>query len=222
MIRYVTSQEMERLEREAEERFGISTLILMENAGRSVAESIERTFAHAFRRILVVCGPGNNGGDGFVAARHLRNKGYDVSVVLFGDAAKLKPDAVANLNIIRNAKIFLVINPDMNRFRKRLAHSDLIVDALFGTGLRRDLNDPYPAVIKAVNRSHKKVVCIDIPSGIDADTGQSRRLAVKGNLTVTLGHPKMGLLRGEGRGHAGAVLVGDISLPRRHTRKARR
>lgn len=210
---------MRELEKEAVERYGISTLILMENAGRSVAEGIERIYGTAFRRVAVLCGPGNNGGDGFVAARHLWNRGYDVTVVLCGHPARMKPDAAVNFTIVSRMGIPLLQNPDPGALRRVFEQAELVVDALFGTGLKEKLEPPYPAVIRELNRAQKKVVAVDLPSGIDADTGEKRGEAVRSHLTVSLGYAKVGLLAEPGAAHAGPTYIGDISAPRKEEPK---
>ena len=119
-------------------------------------------------------------------------------------------------------KIPFLQNPDFKALRKKINASDLLVDALFGTGLKRKLSEPYATVIREINRNGKKVVSIDIPSGIDADTGERRGYAVKSDLTVSLGYSKVGILYREGRSHSGPTVVVDISIPyhrRRHRLK---
>lgn len=209
----VTAAQMRRMEKEAEKKYGISTLILMENAGRSVAEAIARHYPDKNKRILILCGKGNNGGDGFVAARHLVNGGYPVRVLFWGDVSRLSPDAGRNYEIVRSMRIGLVPNPPKDRLKLLLGGQDVLVDALFGTGLKRNLEEPYLGVIRAVNDAGKPVVSVDLPSGIDADNGEVRGAAVKARVTVALAFIKKGLTRGDGPRHAGRILIGDIGLP---------
>jgi NAD(P)H-hydrate epimerase len=219
----ITVKKMQELEMMAEEKYGISALILMENAGRSIADAVDQIYGKRYRKIILLCGKGNNGGDGFVAARHLHNRGYWVSVVLFGDPDRLTADATVNFTIVKKMKIPLKII-SVNRGQRirqlewkvgpSLRRAELVIDALFGTGLREDLEEPFLSLIQFVNDSHKKIVSIDVPSGLDADTGEIRGAAIKADCTVTLGFAKQGLRRNFGREHCGGIVVGDISLPR--------
>jgi hydroxyethylthiazole kinase-like uncharacterized protein yjeF len=204
---------MQLLEKKAEKRFGIPTLILMENAGRSVAEQIHRDKFRRGKKILVICGQGNNGGDGLVAARHLQNFGYHVRVLSYANQSKLKPDTALNMRMVRRMGIPVCRKPSLKKLRRFVAESATVVDALFGTGLSRDLNFDMISIINEINRKAKHVVSIDVPSGIDADAGVSRGAAVRADQTVTLGIAKHGLFKSKGRIYAGRVVIGDISFP---------
>ena len=211
---YVTSEEMRGLEREAGEKYALSPLILMENAGRSVAEAIGRLYGPPPKRVLVVCGQGNNGGDGSAAARHLWNQGFEVEVALYGDAGGFKPEAAANHEIARKMGIPTASHPPMGTLKERLGKADLVVDALFGTGLKRNLGRPHTDIIRLMNESGRKIVSIDLPSGLDADSGDVRGAAVKAAHTVSLGYSKVGLIHNSGPKHSGLIVWGDISLPK--------
>ncbi len=226
-MKTVTRDEMRALDRRASEEFGIPSLLLMENAGRGVADlALSERFSEnrSEGTIVVFCGKGNNGGDGLVAARHLYNRGFAMKVLLFAGPQTLKGDAAVNFQIISKMKIPCVIlseAKDLARFfapngaqNDILASSDLIIDALFGVGLHAPLEGMDAKAVDAINQSGRRVLAVDIPSGLDADTGEVRGVAVKASITATLGAVKQGLLRGAGPLHAGKICVVDISLPK--------
>ena len=228
-MKAVTAEEMRALDRRATEEFGIPSLLLMENAGRGIADLI---CSLSFPKIIIFSGKGNNGGDGFVAARHLHNRGLQVKVLLLADPAQLKGDAALNFEIISKMKIPVVIlmpEVDPKGLLRGESHkilrsaqeamlrdamtADLIVDALFGTGLRAPLEGLEALAVQAMNQPGCRVLAVDIPSGIDSDTGEVRGIAVKAEMTAALGLAKQGLLRGEGPRHAGEIRLLDIGLP---------
>jgi hydroxyethylthiazole kinase-like uncharacterized protein yjeF len=213
-LKVLTTKQIIRREREAETRFGILPLILMENAGRAVADEIESTYARC-KTIICLCGKGNNGGDGFVAARHLKNRGYHVRVVQYGELKHMKADAYRNFLIVKKMKIPLMRNPSLARLRRMLKGADLIVDALFGTGLSRDLRLPWTAILQEINRARRRVVSIDIPSGLNSDTGKVQGEVIRASMTITLGFAKMGLFKGFAKHCKGKLIVADISFPKR-------
>lgn len=195
-------------------------IVLMENAGRAVAEAALQVLDGAEEgsgRILVVCGKGNNGGDGFVAARHLQNWGFLVSVWLSHPVEEVKGDARTNLEIVLKMKGLPVriITPESSweEFRASLPGAALIVDALLGTGLTRPVGPPMDAMVGAINESGRPVLSIDVPSGLDADTGEVLGCCVRAARTVTLALMKKGLLERRGPEMAGALSVADIGLP---------
>ena len=222
-INQLTNQEMRQLshqdlDRIAIERYGIPSLILMENAGRGIAELAARMLKKRLRKVLVVSGKGNNGGDGFVAARHLANQGFPVKVILLAHPKDLKADPEINFNILRKMKIPIVVvtSPRKLRGAKRVIEEcDLIVDAIFGVGLKRSVSGLFYDVIFQLNASKKQILAVDIPSGLDGDSGKVLGIAVRARATGTLGVLKRGLCRGEGRKLAGKVTVLDISIPKK-------
>jgi NAD(P)H-hydrate epimerase len=202
-VRVVTSDEMRELDRRATDEFGIPSLLLMENAGAAVARTAAQMLAtrqsHTHPpRTVVVAGRGNNGGDGFVAARHLHADGWDVRMVLAGPEERVQGDARVNLETLRRAGVPLeVVETALDRFE-----ADLIVDALLGTGLRGDPTGLSAGLIEAINRSQAPVLAVDVPSGLDADTGRAA-VCVRAACTVTFALPKAGLLLYPGREMAG-------------------
>jgi NAD(P)H-hydrate epimerase len=185
---------------------GVPSLTLMENAGGAVAEAVAGHYAKG--RVLVLCGPGNNGGDGFVAARHLKERGYDVSVALLGTREGLKGDAAAMAKQWKGE--VLPLAPD-------LAKTDLIVDALFGAGLARPLEGLARDVVLAANRSGVPIVAIDVPSGLAGDLGRSMEgpdgVCIHAALTITFFLKKPGHLLIPGRFFCGKLVVADIGIP---------
>ncbi len=214
-MKTVTSEEMRALDRKASEEFGIPSLLLMENAARGTADVVSAELPSG--SITVFAGKGNNGGDGFAAARHLHNRGFKVNVLLLADSKNLKGDASLNFQIISKMKIPVTEIRDSAAEKEIsvfISEADLIVDALFGTGLRSALEGIYLSAVQAINRSGKRVISIDIPSGLDSDTGEVRSAAVKASATAVLGIMKKGLLTGRGPECTGKLYVVDISIPR--------
>lgn len=215
-MRAVSARQMQKLDELAIRRFGISSLILMENAGRGIADLAAKMTAGPGKCILVIAGKGNNGGDGLVAARHLFNRGFKVRVILLAHSKDIKADPKINFNILKKMRVPVTIMTapkQLAGFSRLLKHSDLLIDAIFGIGLKRPVSGPLYAVIHAMNDSKRKILAIDIPSGLDSDTGAVLGLAVRARVTGTLHAPKHGLFRGEGPKHCGKIRVLDISIP---------
>lgn len=208
-MKTVSAKEMQTIDRRTIEEYGISSLILMENAGRGVADRITVTEPKP-SKILVVCGRGNNGGDGLVAARHLVNRGYTVRVLLLCPSATLKGDPAVNFNIVSKMKIPI----DFASAANLIVEADLILDAIYGIGLNRFLDEKDQKLIQLLNHSGKKIFAMDIPSGLNADSGRPMPVAVNAQRTFTLAAAKRGLLTGEGPKHSGAVEIIDIGIPK--------
>lgn len=208
----VTPRQMFRLDREASRFYGIPSLLLMENAGRCAAEEAVKMMRGKKDRISCVCGSGNNGGDGFVCARHLIIRGFSVCVFFLGSTEKFTAETHLNALILKKmgCPVRRVINfSDMRRY---LASSALIIDAVFGIGFTGHPRPPYDSALQAINDSRRPVLSLDVPSGLDARTGKAD-LCVRADTTITFGIPKTGLFRGRGRQVCGRLLVADISLP---------
>jgi hydroxyethylthiazole kinase-like uncharacterized protein yjeF len=203
MIELLTAEEMGCADRLAIEG-GVPGAVLMENAGRAVADEVSQRFPDA-ATVAVLCGPGNNGGDGFVAARYLAERGYGVRLGFDGDPARLPADAA------EMAKRFTG-TPEPLRV-DLLADADVIVDALFGAGLARPVEGRFAELIAAANASGTPVVAVDVPSGIDGTTGAVCGASIHALATVTFFRLKPGHLLMPGRLHCGAVRVADIGIP---------
>lgn len=201
-LELLTPQEMSRADALAVEA-GVPSIVLMEAAGRAVAQAIRERFSP--RPTLVLCGPGNNGGDGFVVARLLSEAGWPVTAALLGDKAKLKGDAAKMGG--RYHRPIHTASPSL------VASQELIVVALFGAGLSKPIEGEAAALVEAVNRSTAPKVAIDLPSGIDGATGAVRGVAVELDMTVTFFRLKPGHLLYPGRGHCGEVVLADIGIP---------
>jgi hydroxyethylthiazole kinase-like uncharacterized protein yjeF len=201
----------------------------MENAARGCADLLEE-LAAAEPRLLtppyqLVCGPGNNGGDGFALARHLHNRGYEAVIHLVEPRERLgrDSDALSNLRIAERMGLDIrgpAPGRPLEQALQEATASGILVDAMLGTGLTRALRSPYREWAEALNRSERPVVAIDIPTGLDADTGQVLGAAVEASFTLTMAAPKLGFARAEGPRHTGRVLVVEIGIPRELMEKA--
>lgn len=213
---FLSREEVRNLDRRAIEEFGVPGVVLMENAGRGAAEVLLRLGARG--PVHICCGKGNNGGDGFVMARHLDNRGVAVQVHLFARPEELTGDAATNYHIIKRAgpPIAVVAGTpvDVTGLGKLLRGAEWIVDALFGTGLSGPVRPPFDQVIAAINASGAKVLAVDIPSGLDCDTGQPLGPTVRADHTVTFVAPKKGFAEPSAREWLGQVHVADIGAPR--------
>ena len=221
MIGLATAEEMRRADRRAIEELGVPGVVLMENAGRGATDAIERAFGPARgRRVAVVCGKGNNGGDGFVVARHLAGRGATVDVWLAARASEVKGDAATNLAVLGRSGIRVAEWPPeggpspRDAFHRALRDADLVVDALLGTGVMGAVTGPLAEVISAVNEAARPVCALDLPSGLSADEGGVAGPTVRARLTVTFGLPKRGLFLHPGAAWAGRVEVADLGVPR--------
>lgn len=213
-IRPLTRAEVRSIDRRAAEEFGLPGLVLMENAGRGAAEWLAPRVGG---RALILCGPGNNGGDGGVVARHLDLQNVPVHVIWLAEADRLAPDAALQHGILARSRIPQECWPgpiDRARLGDLLAKADWVVDALFGTGLSRPVEGPARDVIETINAVHDRVLALDLPSGLDADTGLPLGLAVHAAATATFVAPKVGFARPEAYAYTGQVEVFGIGVPR--------
>lgn len=213
---YVANQkEMQLLDRYTMEQLGLPGIVLMENAGASVVTEIIHNFPKSKTNVFVVAGSGNNGGDGFVIARRLIDYGYEVNLCLAVDEEKLKGDAKIHFNAYksRNLPYFLFSKEGMNYFLTVLEKCTIVVDALLGTGVKGEVRSPFYEIIEQINRSNKIVISVDIPSGVNANTGEVTNIAVKATKTITFAMPKIGFFLGQGPQYIGQWKVKDISVP---------
>ncbi len=215
-MKLVTTEQMRRIERRAVEA-GIPTILLMEHAGRAVAQvAHELLRSRGGGRVLVVCGKGNNGGDGLCAARHLQNAGVPVRVMLLARDQDLSGDALSNLRIARAAGIEVdnVVGPVDTGLRAVMGSYQLLVDAIFGTGFRGPAVGLPARAIEALNGSGVPVLSVDVPSGLEVDTGRIDGPCVRAAATVTLGFPKVGMVVYPGAEFCGRITVADLGIPR--------
>jgi NAD(P)H-hydrate epimerase len=206
-------QQMREMDQQAIGEFGITEELLMENAGNAAFFAMQQEYDLQNKKILIFCGIGNNGGDGFVVARKLHSRQVDVQIVILGDPAKFKGSTKINYDIIQKLPVTILQYDKLKTTVTLIRQSDIIIDALFGTGLDREVQGSYKKVIELINTSRKKVVSLDIPSGIHGDIGQVLGCAVQANITVTFGLPKTGNLLYPGYAHCGKLYCTHISFP---------
>ena len=212
--RVITSKDMMKIEEKADS-MGVTRLLMMENAGAGVAYNLLRYYESNGKsirgsRIAVVCGVGNNGGDAMVAARHLTYYGADIRVVLPSDNVKTE-EARINYRILTGMKSIKMIVNDLRASIDTIMGSDVIIDGIFGTGIKGSIREPYASVIDAINRAPAYRVAVDIPSGLDPDTGYAD-ICVNADLTVTFHMMKRGLVIDAGK-NSGTVIVWNIGIP---------
>lgn len=213
----VCADEMRQMDRTTIESFGLPGRVLMENAGRGATGWLLQKFPDALeKRIAVIAGRGNNGGDGFVMARYLAQKGADVTVFLLAEESKVSGDAAANLKLLSELNVPVVCLPDEKTFARKktaLSHQHLFIDAILGTGLRFDVKGLFAKAIDFMNQSGRPVFAVDIASGLDSDTGQPRGVCVKASATATFGFAKAGHVLFPGAAFTGDLAVVDIGIP---------
>lgn len=217
MALILTREQIRSVDRLAVDRYGIPGLILMENAGRGAARIILRTFGPTGSAV-VLCGTGNNGGDGCVIARHLHNVGWSVRVVVVGGREKLSDDAGVNFRIVEAMEIPTSVTSDLRSIRETLdglRGDDVLVDALLGTGFRGEVRSPAAEVIQGINTARKRaVVAVDVPSGLDCQTGGISNAAIRADLTITFVARKVGFDAEGASEFLGRIEITDIGAPR--------
>ncbi|UCG14067.1 MAG: NAD(P)H-hydrate dehydratase [Deltaproteobacteria bacterium] len=217
-MRAVTAEEMAEMDRTAIEDVGIPGVVLMENAGRGATEIMWRYYPGLDgKRVVVLAGGGNNGGDGFVIARHLWQQDVEVAVCCLKTFESYRGDAKINLEIIQKLGLFVEEFTDSSRLaalRRRAEDADLLVDAIFGTGLNAQVRGFFREVIDLVNSFRKPVLAVDLPSGLNASSGLPLGTCIQASVTATFGLPKVGQLVTPGCSYVGHLEVVDIGLPR--------
>ena len=216
-MRILTAAQMREADRFTIEEIGIPSLVLMENAGRQLVAALEAAHeAELNGRVAVLCGRGNNGGDGFVVARTLLQRGIDAAVFVIGALAEVRGDARINLDILGRLGVTVVEINDEQSWElhfSEIAQCSLIVDAIFGTGLTSPVSGMMETVIADVNASDIPIVAIDLPSGLSADTSQLIGDCIDASMTVTLAAPKLPLVLPPAEAYAGDVVIADIGIP---------
>jgi NAD(P)H-hydrate epimerase len=217
---FLSREQVREVDRRAIEEFGLSGRVLMENAGRGCVDVLSGLGLEG--PVLVACGRGNNGGDGFVIARHLDLRGYAVRVALFCDPDTLQGDAAANFEVVKRSGIGLDIfaakefsSADDARLHRCLEGSDWVVDALLGTGARGEPRPPFDTVIRRLNDQPVRRMAVDVPSGLDCDTGQPASVTFRADHTCTFVAQKSGFAAESARPYLGEVHVLDIGAPRK-------
>ncbi|MBN2394924.1 MAG: NAD(P)H-hydrate dehydratase [Candidatus Atribacteria bacterium] len=206
-------KEMQHMDENAIKAYGISDVVLMENAGMAAYQVISKNLGVQNKQFLIFCGTGNNGGDGLVLARKLYSNGAFVKICILNNPEKFHNAAQTNWHIIQNLKIPVFINPSLEEINALLSPEDIVVDAIFGTGLTKDIRGILFQVVQTINQSNNPVVSIDIPSGINADNGKICGIAIKADYTVTFGLPKVGNILYPGYEYGGKLYISTISFP---------
>ena len=211
------AEDMRRIDESVVKDYGLPAAALMENAGRRTAEEAAALIGSAADKVFAVfAGGGNNGGDAFAAARHLMNMGARVKLFFMGEEERLGETARAMHSALRSMGTEirpLVSDRDWDRLRVSLRFADAVVDGILGTGVQGELRKPVLRLIEEINAAGKPTIAIDIPSGVEANTGRVSSLAVRADRTLALGLPKVGHFLGEGANAAGELLVDDIGIP---------
>lgn len=216
MNRILTREQIRRVDQLAVERYGMSGLMLMENAGRNAAKIIRNTYGHT-GKAFICCGPGNNGGDGCVIARHLHNAGWSVRLMITADVPRMTDDTKANYAIVDAMTIETRVLPDWEMQRaavESICNDEVMVDSLLGTGFRGEVRSPTAELIGAINTAAKKaLVAIDVPSGLDCNTGAPSNATIRADLTITFVASKIGFTAASASPYVGRVEVADIGAP---------
>lgn len=207
----LTRAQVREIDRLSIEEYHIPGIVLMENAARAAADVASGMLGDPYgRQILILCGGGNNGGDGLAVARHLHNCGATISIATTIDPSKYRGDALINWQIVSAMRL-----PCHPALAETIAQSqaDLLIDAIFGTGLTEPPRDPFPALVEAVEKSARPVLAIDLPSGLDCDTGSPPGACIRATRTITFVAEKIGFANPSARPYLGSVTIGDIGCP---------
>lgn len=213
----ITSEQMYRIEDNGHSIFGMKKVLMMENAGHGLADFIvsEKGPAFAGKKIISFCGTGNNGGDAMVASRHLSSQsGVEVTIVLVGDAKNMKTEeTLVNWSIVHKMKsIRILTGPNIVELAKnKVSESDIIIDGIFGTGIKGEIREPFSSVIEIINASNTYVVSVDIPSGLDPNNGTFHEKCIKADATVTFHRIKKGLTMN--KEYVGKLHLEKIGIP---------
>jgi NAD(P)H-hydrate epimerase len=214
----MSREQVRALDARAINELGIPGTVLMENAGRSCAELIKERLAEVKNpKICIFCGTGNNGGDGYVIARHLLNNNFEVVVIICGDRSKIKDDAKINLDILEKMgqqveQLNLNEGEIPEKVKTFTADANMLVDAIFGTGLTGRLSDSYKQLIESINARNCPILAVDIPSGLDCDTGEPLGAAVRASFTVTFVAVKKGFTAAKASTYTGEIFIASIGV----------
>jgi NAD(P)H-hydrate epimerase len=214
----ISSNQMYEIENIGHSKFGMKKILMMENAGFGVADFIIKKFKNkpiSKLKILAICGSGNNGGDAMVTARHLTCLGINLKVIFLGDQSSIKTEeALTNFQIIKkmNKTIELIINGKVDtKIKKQILKADIIIDGIFGTGIKGEIQDPHLSVIKLINKSKSYIIAVDIPSGLNPNTGETTSNVIRANTTITFHRIKVGLLNN--KKYTGNLILKKIGIP---------
>ncbi|MEK6677298.1 MAG: NAD(P)H-hydrate epimerase [Planctomycetota bacterium] len=214
----VLSREQVRLvDTLAVQKFGLSGLVLMENAGRNAAVLLSDRYGR-HEKAAILCGTGNNGGDGCVIARHLHNGGWDVRLLVIGELSTMTSDMLTNYRIVEAMGLQIIVTTHVDHLRSwtnSILSDEIVVDAMLGTGFRGQVRRPMAEVIEAVNSAPKQaMIAVDVPSGLDCDTGVPSQNTIRADLTISFVAIKRGFLTDSATPFIGEVVVAEIGVPR--------
>ena len=214
----ISSNQMYEIENMGHSKFGVKKVLMMENAGFGVADFIIKKFKNkpiSKLKILAICGSGNNGGDAMVTARHLTCSSINLKVIFLGDSSSIKTEeALTNFEIISkmNKTIELIMSSKVDtNVKKQILNADIIIDGIFGTGIKGEIQDPHLSVIKLINKSKAYIVAVDIPSGLNPNTGEITSNVIRANTTITFHRIKLGLLTN--KKYTGNLILKKIGIP---------
>lgn len=214
----ISSNQMYEIENMGHSKFGMKKVLMMENAGFGVADFIIKKFKNkpiSKLKILAICGSGNNGGDAMVTARHLTCSSINLKVIFLGDPSSIKTEeALTNFEIISkmNKTIELIMSSKVDtNVKKQILNADIIIDGIFGTGIKGEIQDPHLSVIKLINKSKAYIVAVDIPSGLNPNTGEITSNVIRANTTITFHRIKLGLLTN--KKYTGNLILKKIGIP---------
>ncbi len=214
----ISSNQMYEIENIGHSKFGMKKVLMMENAGFGVADFIIKKFKNkpiSKLKILAICGSGNNGGDAMVTARHLTCLGINLKVIFLGDPSSIKTEeALTNFEIISkmNKTIELIMGSKMDtKIKKKILNADIIIDGIFGTGIKGEIQDPHLSVIKLINKSKSYIIAVDIPSGLNPNSGEITSNVIRANTTITFHRIKVGLLNNTK--YTGDLILKKIGIP---------
>jgi len=213
-MKVVSSDEIRKLDEIAINDYGISSIVLMENAARSVYDEIIK-IENEFNRVVILCGIGNNGGDGFALGRQLYNNDFKIEMIIVGDPKKITGDALINLEILKKLNIKINNINDIggiNKLKNIVNKDDLLIDAILGIGIKNEIKDNLKMVIEAINEFPNTKISIDIPTGVDGNTGEVRSVAIKANKTISLMLPKLGNVLFPGADYNGELIIGNTGI----------
>jgi len=214
----ISSNQMYEIENIGHSKFGMKKVLMMENAGFGVADFIIKKFKNkpiSKLKILAICGSGNNGGDAMVTARHLTCLGINLKVIFLGNPSSIKTEeALTNFEIISkmNKTIELIMVSKMDtKIKKKILNADIIIDGIFGTGIKGEIQDPHLSVIKLINKSKSYIIAVDIPSGLNPNSGEITSIVIRANTTITFHRIKVGLLNNTK--YTGDLILKKIGIP---------
>ena len=214
----VTVDQMREVDRMMVDKIGVSILMMMENASRNIAILSRKLLGGNIKNkhIIVLCGKGNNGGDGLGAARHLINFGGTVTCILSGHKENLGGNARVQFNVLKNIDATIIEFSDQEEqiIQEKINNSDLVIDTLLGYNLKGNPKEPIATLINLSNSAGRSILAVDIPSGLDGNTGQPHAPTIKANTTITLALPKAGLLTEKAKEFVGELYLADLSVPK--------